>query len=325
MAPRLLPIVLAAAVLGAACGDAFQTAAAVVNRHKIQDEAVQRGVELALTDPQAAEQLGTGRLRERRLRDATRLILSVLIQEEIIRQYAEQERITIDAAEVDANVDQIVVDQGGEEAFERVLRERGLSIGDVRENVERVLLFQAVQEQVVARAVSEAELRAEYDARSDEFIEVHVAHIALTSLEDAERVRAEVTPDNFARLARQESADTSTASSGGDLGFLRLSEFPPALAEAVRDAPLDEIRGPVETDLGFEIFRVLERRRTPFASAKDELLAERRDQVFGRWLRRRMAAADIQVNPRYGRLDLASGRIVPITTTESPREVQLTP
>jgi SurA-like protein len=37
--------------------------------------------------------------------------------------------------------------------------------------------------------------------------------------------------------------------------------------------------------------------------------------VFQRWLSQRLRPADVRVNPRYGRMDPASGQILPITST----------
>ncbi len=40
-------------------------------------------------------------------------------------------------------------------------------------------------------------------------------------------------------------------------------------------------------------------------------------QVFNDWLRQRLRASDIDVNPRFGRLDLNRAEVVPITSTDS--------
>jgi hypothetical protein len=37
--------------------------------------------------------------------------------------------------------------------------------------------------------------------------------------------------------------------------------------------------------------------------------------VFQRWLSQRLRSADVEVNPRYGRLDPESGQILPINST----------
>ena len=328
MTPRRIATVLAGAlVLLSACGDTFRTAAAVVNGERITDQEVQDQLDLALADPQASAQLGQGEEREERIKDATRLTLSILIQEQLVESYAREQGIEVPAEDLDAALAETVQQAGGQAAFERTLRDRGLSIGDVRDNLERRLLIERVAAEITAQEVSEAELRANYDERVAEFTEVRVSHILLPNAGRAEAVRARVTPANFARIARQESQDPASADAGGDLGLRRAVELPGALGQAALRAPLDRVGGPVQTEQGFSIFIVRARRQIPFAEVRRDLLAERQNDVFGQWLAERVRSADIRVNPRYGRLDVATGRIVPIrsTDTDAPPEVQLTP
>jgi parvulin-like peptidyl-prolyl isomerase len=326
--PRRIALVLAIGLLLAGCGDTFRTAAALVNGDRITDQQVQEQLDLALADPQTSAQLGTGVEREKNIKEATRLTLSFLIQETLIQAYAAEHDIKVDPADLDAALADVVQQAGGQTAFETTLKDRGLSIGDVRGNVERQLLAQAVAEAITSQQVSAAELRANYEERIAEFTNVHVAHILVISPDQADALKARATPENFARLARENSQDQATASQGGDLGVRPASELvPPAFADAVLQAPLGKVAGPVQTDQGYELFIVRSRETQPFAAVRTTLLSERQNEVFSKWLSDRVLASDIRVNPRYGRLDLASGRIVEITSTDTnaPPEVQLTP
>ncbi|MCA1727170.1 MAG: peptidyl-prolyl cis-trans isomerase [Actinobacteria bacterium] len=327
MTLRRIALVLACGLLLSGCGDTFRTAAAVVNGERITDDQVQQQLELALADPQTSAQLGTGQEREDNIKDATRLTLSFLIQEELIQAYARQHDLQVDSDDLDAALADVVQQAGGQRAFEQTLDDRGLSIADVRLNVERQLLAQAVAEEITSKEVSEAELRASYQDRINEFTEVHISHILVTSPDAAEALATRATPANFARLARQESEDPASADAGGDLGVRKAVELPQQLGQAVLRVPLNRVSGPVQIDQGFEIFIVHSRREIPFAEVRADLLAERQSEVFSTWLADQVRQADIRVNPRYGRLDVASGRIVePATTDENATpEPQLTP
>ncbi len=325
---RVVLSILASALLLAGCGDSFQTAAAVVNGNRITDDEVQAQLDLALADPETNAQLGTGPEREARIKDATRLTLSFLIQEELIRAYADAQGVAVEADVLDAALADVVQQAGGQAAFKKTLEDRGLSIGDVRGNVERQLLAQAVAEDITAQQVSEAELRAAYDERIIEFTEIRLSHILIADSQAAESLRARATPENFSRLARNNSQDPSSADNGGDLGVRRAVELPEPLAMAALRAGIGRVGGPIQTDQGYEIFIVHERTQVPFDQVRADLVSERQNEVFSTWLADQVRTATIRVNPRYGRLDLASGRIVEITSTDTdapPPEVQLTP
>ena len=66
---------------------------------------------------------------------------------------------------------------------------------------------------------------------------------------------------DFAELARTLSEDTDTAEKGGDLGFFpREGRVPDAVARAAFAAHPGEIVGPVESEGGVHVIRILERR-----------------------------------------------------------------
>ena len=65
----------------------------------------------------------------------------------------------------------------------------------------------------------------------------------------------------------------------------------------------------------------------PFAEVRADLLAERQNEVFSAGWPSGSGRPTSGVNPRYGRLDVATGRVIAFTTTDTdaPPEVQLTP
>ena len=55
---------------------------------------------------------------------------------------------------------------------------------------------------------------------------------------------------DFARLATTNSADTSSAINGGDLGWATPSTYVPAFASVVKKSPIKAISQPVKTKFG---------------------------------------------------------------------------
>lgn len=65
---------------------------------------------------------------------------------------------------------------------------------------------------------------------------------------------------NFADLAKKYSDDPGTAQNGGDLGFFGKGQMVKEFEEAVFNAKVGDIVGPVKTSFGFHIIKVEDRR-----------------------------------------------------------------
>ena len=121
--------------------------------------------------------------------------------------------------------------------------------------------------------VDEEALRAAYEAREAEFNIPERRLVERLVFEDRAAAR-----DAMARIEGGESFETLVAERGlemadVDLGDMRADELGPA-AEAVFDAPVGEVTGPVETDLGPALFRVnavLSASTTSFEEARPRL------------------------------------------------------
>ena len=94
----------------------------------------------------------------------------------------------------------------------------------------------------------------------------------------------------FADLAKAVSNDSS-ATSGGELGWSSPGGFVPAFKDAVLNATIGEVVGPIETEYGYHIIQVHAREVRPL-SASD--LNTRRNETFTTWLDEQKAAASIE-------------------------------
>jgi peptidyl-prolyl cis-trans isomerase SurA len=77
---------------------------------------------------------------------------------------------------------------------------------------------------------------------------------------------------SFVAYARQFS-EASTASRGGDLGWVRLAMLPPEMATAVRELGPGQLVGPVEIRGGFTIVYQIDKRAVLTADPRDALLS----------------------------------------------------
>lgn len=73
------------------------------------------------------------------------------------------------------------------------------------------------------------------------------------ALDKINQLKKEVTAQNFADYAKKYSTDPSAAQTGGDLGFFKQGAMVPAFEQAVWNAPIGSIIGPIETQFGYHL------------------------------------------------------------------------
>ncbi len=94
---------------------------------------------------------------------------------------------------------------------------------------------------------------------------IRVSHILLTTQDLADTIydmlkeidNRELLFKTFGKLAKKYSA-CGTRDKGGDLGFMEYNTSAKELEEAVRDAPLGEVGGPVQSKFGYHIYVITE-------------------------------------------------------------------
>lgn len=315
---RALVLAVGAALLLAACG---RPPAAVVGGARISDAQLAHDVELFrfLAELNAS---GCGQPVEGESIESAcaRFTLQNLIQEEVAKAYARERGITVGEARVRDTLSRLEAALGGPEALGERLRAAGLTRGDLGELVGRLLLFEEVRRAVVRETVTDEELRRAYEERETAFTTLHAAHILLATRREAEQLARRTTPANFAATARRFSTDRASARNGGDLGEVPASQFDPAFLEAALALRPGEISGPVRTRFGWHLIRLISVHVTPFEEVRDRLLEEEAGRAFDGWMRERLGATTVELNPRFGIFDVGSGLVLPIrsTSTSSP-------
>lgn len=320
---RMFTSVVAVALLLTGCRALFETAAAVVNGRKIDQDGVQRQLRFILTDPRLAEQLPGAETGQER--DLAREFLTFLIHQEILAEYARQHRIAVRTEEIDQRLQAEFIGSEGQAAFRARLEEAGATIADVRHLIGQQILRDRVVQAVAEEQLSDERLLAEYETRLPELTTVELSHILVNDGDLATRLAGRVTPENFPRLARRYSKDPSSAPNGGDLGLRQASDLVAAVARAAVRAEVGAIVGPVESEFGFHLIWVRGRDAPPFETVRPDLVEELQGQVFVEWLLGRLRQAQIRVNPSYGVFDPDTGEVVAHRAASPGERVQLTP
>lgn len=133
---------------------------------------------------------------------------------------------------------------------------------------------------------NEGVLRSVYATREDVYNtpeEIKARHILLRIsdpskekevLARAKKIRAKVTPRNFASVAKKETEETAGKSSGGDLGYFGRGKMVKQFEEAAFKLKAGQISEPVKSPFGYHIILVEDKKaakNVPFEKVKEEL------------------------------------------------------
>lgn len=328
----MLPVLVAMPLALAGC--ATRSPAATVGDAEISHERVQTDMVLfSFLSGLSGSPCGAATVGESDDAACARFTLTNQIQEEMIKAYATSRDLTVPERDVTEAIERLQQSLGGPAQLSTRLGEEGLTQEDLHSLATRILLFGVVQDAVVAERLDEDELRAAYQEARPQFTTVEVHHILLEGRNEAEAVAAQATPESFARLARTRSIDPGSAESGGNLGSYSQSQFQTQFDAEFADAALalraGQISGVVRTQFGFHVIYMVRRDTASFEDVREQLSAQQSSQLFNEWLREQYETLDVDVNPRYGRLDPQTLEVVPIRSTEDepsgPTSGQLSP
>jgi peptidyl-prolyl cis-trans isomerase C len=193
-------------------------------------------------------------------------------------QLLEDETLTVEAAFarklVDAYVEQRLLAKAALE--ESVQRDPKVAtrLGAARD---RILAASYMKAQIDA-AVTPEKVRRLYDSQSDVTRlgdEVRARHILVSTESDARAIVAALAAGgDFGAYARARSLDRATAPLGGEIGWFTKDMMTPTLGDAAFATPVGAIAEPFQSDFGWHILEVLDRRPTrgvAFAAVEDNI------------------------------------------------------
>ena len=125
-------------------------------------------------------------------------------------------------------------------------------------------LRRAYTKVAISDTITPEAIKAEYDkqiAAIPDEDEVHARHILVSTEEDAKAIKAELDAGaDFITLAKAKSIEPNAAQSGGDLGYFKRGVMVKPFADAAFAMQVGEISAPVQTQFGWHIIKVEDRR-----------------------------------------------------------------
>lgn len=191
--------------------------------------------------------------------------LDRMIEEVLVRQESERQKISVSQKEVDARIKELVdrlVKSGqikSKKEFEDFVKKQSMTLSDVRDQLNTGMLL----EKILRKQIKESEIKEYYSVYKERFLEperVHAKHILVKSEPDARRLISRLKRgEKFEALAKQYSQDPGTKDKGGDLGIFARNTMVKEFEEAAFSMKAGEVKGPVKTSFGFHVIKLEEK------------------------------------------------------------------
>ena len=174
--------------------------------------------------------------------------------------------------------------------YRQALREdlhKNVRLKRVMKQMEKELLAAELMERRVGSqmAIANSEIEQYYLEHQDEFIlakpRVRVRHILVDSLEKALDIRRRlVNGASFGELVRENTLDTETIVTDGDLGTFSEHEVDPTIAEAAFTMEVGDFSEPLQTEWGYHIIQVTNKQPEGTTLTLEEVRDEIANKIF---------------------------------------------
>ncbi len=210
-----------------------------------------------------------------------RKMLDGLIEQKVLLAKAKADTITVDDQMLDQRVEErikyMIQQVGSQDKLEKVF---GMSMNQIRKDTRKMIKEQLLVEQLRAKKfrgikVSRREVEEFYKMYKDSLpirpATVDISHILMQvkpseeaqmkAYQKAEMILKKLKQGaDFAQLAKEYSDDPASAKRGGDLGWTKRGDLVPEFENVAFNLKDGEISGIVQTQFGFHIIQLLERR-----------------------------------------------------------------
>lgn len=277
------------------------------------------------------------------LKDKTvnELIVKTLLNEEM-----QKRNIKVTKQDTEKELKTIIDKVGSKEKFDEILKQNGISANQFKKDLTEEVKMKKLVNTLSKVSVSDADAKKFYKENLNKFKypdKVRASHILISAnpeeikekiksnpankklsdkeiqakvdkelaikLEKANKILAEVKKDQsaFAKIARENSDDTTSAKQGGDLGFFTQQEMVEPFAKAAFSMKPNTLSGVVKTPYGYHIILVTDRMKAgqePFEKVKGEIVTYLENQAQVKVLENLIESLKKQakieyVNPEY--------------------------
>lgn len=207
-------------------------------------------------------------------------VLDQMITERLIDQEAKKKGVTVTPADVDREIQRIKSQFASDDEFQQALAYNGMTEDDLRASARLNLEIRGILAPTIH--VTDAGLQDFFQKNHDRYDQpeqVRASHILVDTQEKAAQIKDELAHGaKFADLAKKYSLDTTTKDQGGELGWFTRGKMTPAFEDAAFKLQVGQVSDPVQTEYGWHLILLEERK--PAVAAKFEDVKDRVRQDY---------------------------------------------
>ncbi len=223
-------------------------------------------------------------------------VISELIVKTILYNEMKRNKITASKDDIRNAEKEIISRFGSKEQLMEVLKLSGIEYNEFKKDLENEIKLKKYVDSIAMVSIGEAEAKKYYNENSNKFEypqRVRASHILISSNPEQIKIqikradpdisdqklnekvnqimnnnrkkaesilsRVKRSPENFAKIAKENSQDTASALKGGDLGYFSKDEIVKEFANKAFDMAPNTISGIVQTPFGYHIIKVTDR------------------------------------------------------------------
>lgn len=228
--------------------------------------------------------------------------LQSMITQELVDQEAKKANITVTDADINAEIEDLKKQFGGEDGLNSALSQSGMTLDDLKKQLPLQVEIRKLIEPKVK--VTDDEIKKYFDenkATLGSQEEVRASHILVKTKEEADAIVKQLKSGaDFAALAKEKSGDTGSKDKGGDLGFFKRGDMVAAFSDAAFKLKVGETSEPVKSEYGYHIIKVTDHKDavTPtFENSKEEirktLVSQKVSEMSSTWMQTLTSRAKI--------------------------------
>lgn len=176
-----------------------------------------------------------------------------------------------------------------------------------RDSIRNQLLMMKLQAAVAGSVeLTDEEIQAYWDKNAANYEtaeQLRASHILVKTEDEAKAVLADLEAGgDFAKIAKEKSTDTGTASKGGDLGWFGPDTMVREFEDAAFALQVGQRSGIVQTQYGYHIILLVDRKaaeKPKLADVRDKVIADAKQEIVAErantWYTEVMAAADVTI------------------------------
>lgn len=198
--------------------------------------------------------------------------LNSMITMKLIDQEATKANVSVTEQDVNAEIETLKAQYGGEEGLNTALSQSGMTMDSLKKNTEVQVKIRKILEPQTT--VKDEDISAYYEENKATFAtpeQVRASHILVKTKEEADDIKKQLDEGaDFATLAKEKSTDTGSAANGGDLGFFGEGEMVEAFEKAAFSMKIDEISDPIKSDFGYHIIKKTDHKEATNPTEEDK-------------------------------------------------------